>query len=132
MFDSIETIRTDSTSKSAVGISKGIAHNLNQGNVTKLRICKESLLTVPVVIYMKQDFYLLNVIDKQIKHLKASGLIEYWNRENIGNLQNVKQVIYPKTLTLKQFWGSFYILIIGWTISLIILMMEVAVEQVKV
>jgi hypothetical protein len=66
---------------------------------------------------MKQDFYLLEVIDKQIKYLTPSGLIEFWGSQHITIYQTTREVFYPKALSLLQFRGSFYIIMIGWLLS---------------
>jgi hypothetical protein len=46
--------------------------------------CKEKVMTIPVVIYARKDFYLHESINEKIKRLITAGLIEYWNIKDIN------------------------------------------------
>lgn len=101
----------------------------NQYNYT-FKICKEIFLTLPNVIYVRKNFYLTDAINLVISHLQSSGLIEYWNANDIG-----KQSMWmkmkgdgdngPKVISLEQLVGHFQLLGGGLLIAFITFLIEV-------
>jgi hypothetical protein len=88
-------------------------------------ICKEVFMTIPEVFYVKKDYFLLDELNRKIEMLKASGLIEFWSFHNINKeMMNVQETKFPKVLKLRQFKGSFNILLIGLGISFVVFVYE--------
>jgi hypothetical protein len=125
-----EKIRSDPSYKGAVLCAKEFAQYLNKPkNVKRMKIGKETVVMIPVVMYMRQDFYLVDSIDMVLKNVKPTGLIDFWGSQDVARHENTEEVFYPKALGLMQFEGSFYILVIGWTISLIAFIVEIRVKK---
>jgi hypothetical protein len=73
-------------------------------------MCKEPFLTLPVVIYARKNFFLLEAINERIEILKASGLLEFWLFEDIDrNFIKVKATTELKVFSLEHLSGSFLI-----------------------
>lgn len=83
-------------------------------------------MTISVVIYVKKDFYLLDALNEKIELLKAAGLIEFWNSQDIDeHFLKTKDSNHPKVLTLKRLLGCFHILAFGHGFSFIIFLIEI-------
>jgi hypothetical protein len=122
----VEKIRSDSSFKGAYTSTKEVARFLNKRrNVRKLKICKETVMMIPIVIYMRQDFCLLNAIDKTLKNVKPSGLIDFWGSNDVERDDYTKETFYPKALDLLDLSGSFYILLLGWLFCLFAFLLEI-------
>lgn len=92
---------------------------------TRNRICKEPFMTVPIIIYTKKDFYLLDKINEKIEFLKASGLIDFWHYQEVKKGAMFEAEFKgPRTLKIEHLLGCFQILLYGCFISLIILALE--------
>lgn len=101
---------------------------MNQKNdkISRYEICKEFVTTIPVVIYTKKDFYLLNALDEKIRLLKAAGLIDFWNFQDVDKrFLNDPDPKTPKTLQLHHLFGCFQILIAGWLVGLANFVVEI-------
>lgn len=86
-------------------------------------------MTVPIVIYMRKDFFLLESLNKKIKMMKVAGLIDLWRRQdNDEHVLHIKEPKHPKVLTLKHLYGSFYVLGCGMGLSAVVLMIELATQ----
>lgn len=93
-------------------------------------ICKEILFSLPIVIYAKKDFFLIDEINSKLSDLMASGLIEYWQSEMLKK-KKIDNVRGPKVLTYKMLSGCFHILLCGLLISLITFCVEVLYNKLK-
>lgn len=114
----IKRLTTDASLKVVVGRSSITAHYLNQmSRSAKNAISREVFMTVPIVIYSRQDFYLLNSINEEIEQLKASGLIDFWTYQSVKRDKTPTISSLPKALQVKHFKGSFYIVALGWSVS---------------
>ncbi|CRK90109.1 CLUMA_CG003827, isoform A [Clunio marinus] len=124
----IKRIKTDASFKAAHALSYLELIYKNQQNMSglQLHICKEFLTSnIPVVVYTRKKFYLLNALNKKLDILKAAGLTEYWNFQPINKrLLTLKEIELPKVLTLNHMLGSFYILFLGILISFAVFMLE--------
>jgi hypothetical protein len=128
----LEKIRSDPFFKGVYGKPKGFAQYLNKPlNVTKIKICRDTFLMIPVVIYMRQDFYLVSAINKILLKIEPSGLIDFWESQDVAKDQHTKEVFRPKALGLGHFKGSFYILLIGWTLSIVGMMVEILIKNLE-
>lgn len=97
----------------------------------RFKICKDVVATIPIVIFTKQDFYLMDELNEKIVFLRASGLIEYWQFQDIDkDFLNFKESCEPKVLTLTILEGCFHILLIGWFGSLIAFIFELISKYV--
>jgi hypothetical protein len=121
-------IKRDSSVKSVILETSTVIHQLNE-NISidnHFKMCKEIFSTVPVVFYTKKDFYLLEVLNEKIDILKSNGLIDYWYKQDMKiSSFKVSKLIQPKVLTVKNFTGSFFILLIGVFVSFFVLISEI-------
>lgn len=127
-----ERLKTDSSLKMALGKSRDTTHYQNRISTTgKATICKEVFMTIPVVIYTRKDFYLLNSLDYWIEQLRASGLIDFRSSETFEREQSMSRALPPKVLKVKDFRGSFYIIAFGWIAGTIVLLSERAINKLR-
>lgn len=120
----VNKIGDDSTYKAAYGGSLSVALYFNENN-SKFKICKQVFMTIPMVMYSLQNFYLLDAMNDKIEVLKSAGLVDFWlSRDIYKNISRAREVIYPKVLSFLHLRGIFDILLIGFAISLIVFMFE--------
>lgn len=132
----IDRIGSDPNFKGAYGQSlirilyfDQISPNRKKG---RFKICKEIFLTIPVVIYTKKNFYLLDALNEKIDILKASGLIDFWHFQDIDErLLNVKETRDPKVLTINHLSGCFQILFLGYFASFVVFAFELLLVKVR-
>lgn len=93
-------------------------------------LMKKSLAVIPIVIYTRKNFFLLDALNEKIDIFKTAGLIEYWFFKNY-NFVNVtaKRIEGPKKLTVDKLAGCFQILSFGCTISFVIFIIEVIIQK---
>jgi hypothetical protein len=124
----LEKMKTDSTFKGAYGgsITYFLYTNQNNAKTLKNNFCKDIFLTIPVVIYSKKDFYLLEAINEKIELLKSAGLINFWHYHQFieKGILKLEKLEYPKVFTLKHFDGCFGIFMCGCAISLVVFGVE--------
>lgn len=88
-------------------------------------ICKESLYTIPVVIYTKKNFYLLKQFNDVLGLLIQAGLIDFWRVRNFDvNGLNRKEHSRPKVIIIGQIEGCLKILITGYFIAGVVFVTE--------
>lgn len=88
-------------------------------------ICNEVFANVPMVIYTRKHFFLLDELNMNIELLKAAGLIDFWYFQFIDKkFSKSPEKARPIVLTLVQFQGCFGIFLSGIAISLIVFMIE--------
>lgn len=124
----IDKIRDDPTFKGAFGRSllKTLYDHQLSPNNTRNKICKEVFLNVPVVIYTRKDFYLLDRINEKIEFLKAGGLIEHWHQLEVakGALM-AKNLKIPQTFRIDELLSCFKILLLGCFVGLVFFIFEI-------
>lgn len=123
----LKKVQTNPFFKGAYGYWLPTVLHLNQINPIELRyeICKEPLMMIPLVIYTRKNFYLLEELNEKIEYFKAAGLIELWQFQDIDfKLLNYKSPNYPKVLSLHQLSGSFQILLWGLFVSCLVFLAE--------
>lgn len=92
---------------------------------SRYKICKESVLTIPIVVYTKKNFYLLEALNSIIENLKSSGFIELWQiRKDNDKFLKSGGSNQPQILRTSQFFGSVQVLMIGCVISFMIFVTE--------
>lgn len=90
-----------------------------------ISICKESLYTIPVVIYSRKNFYLLKEFNVILGRLIQAGLINFWRARDFDfSRLNRKENQPPKVLTLPQVQGCFKILVVGYLIGGVVFIIE--------
>lgn len=95
-------------------------------------ICRETVMTIPLVIYTKKDFYLLDALNEKIEFLKASGLIRFWQYQDVDKaLLMGTESRAPKVITINELLGGFKILLAGACLSLISFVIEVCIYKLR-
>lgn len=123
----LRKIQSDATFKGAYirSLTMTLYNNQISDKNSRFKICKEALMTTPVVIYTRKDFYLLDSFNEKIEIFKAAGLIDYWNFKNIDKKHlNYEETTNRKVLNLHHLFGCFQVLISGLIFSLIAFILE--------
>lgn len=87
-------------------------------------------MTVPIVIYAKKHFYLIQALNEKIESLKVAGLIEYWYSSQFLK-ELTKEQKSPEVLTMRHLSGCFQIWVAGCLISSVLLGVEFIVCKWK-
>jgi hypothetical protein len=98
-----------------------------------LKVCKEELSTVNVVMYFPKNFYLKTAIDKKLNQLATAGLLEFWI-QNFADMRfyHLKaQQSGPKNLEIQHLLGIFNIWLIGCAVAGIVLIIELIFDKVS-
>ena len=94
------------------------------------KVCKEMLMTYPVVIYTIKNFYLLESINMKLNLLNAAGLIEFWHSQVVDlRFSKVKVEKSNKKLSLKHLNAVFYIFSLGLFLALVVFTLEIVSES---
>lgn len=91
----------------------------------RVNFCKETLLTIPVVIYTKKNFFLIGAMNEQFENFKAAGLLTKWYKEDIHQ-DSTDEVTtgVPKVFSLHDLLGCFQVLGFGILISIVMFVIE--------
>lgn len=123
----LKQLQSGSLLKGAIGHSGSVIEYENQLTTKDSRyiVCKEAVLTIPVVIYAKKNFCLLHALNEKLEMLIPAGLIEFWYFQAIDKRLLSKNISHERrVLTIKQLSGALYILLLGYVISAIIFFYE--------
>lgn len=123
----VERVRMDSSFKGAIGRSymKLIYANKLRNLELRFIICSNAVVTFPVVIYARKNFFLLNKVDEKINYLNAAGLIDYWYFQDVGKQHlTLKVPKQPQVLTIGRLSGCFHILMFGLVASSVCFLSE--------
>lgn len=109
--------------RSLTGVLYQNQHNFNG---TRYLICKEIFLTIPVVIYVRKGFFLLQPLNERIAMLEAGGLINYWHSQIIDERYlKVIESQDPSAIQLHHLSGGFFLLLFGCLASSLAFICEV-------
>lgn len=98
----------------------GLIHNkMDEG--FKVKYLKDPFATVSAVLYFRKNFFLREHINTKITRLVSSGFLEYWNR-GLYKQHTGKQ---PKRLKVKDFYGTFALLLMGLIIGFVLFVFEI-------
>ena len=105
----------------------GILYQNQQNfNGTRYLICKEIFLTIPVVVYVRKRFFLLQPLNERIAMLEAGGLINYWHSLIIDErFLKVIESQEPSAIEIHHLSGGFFLLLFGCLISSLAFICEV-------
>lgn len=126
----LEKIQRDPYFKGVFGQSLDMILFWNQARPQAFRhkICKDIFLTIPVVIFARKNYFLLDALDEKLDILKAAGLIEFWNFQDVEKgILNFKESNGPKILTTRHLLGCFHILISGCIVSSLVFLLELSI-----
>lgn len=122
-------LKKDAVVSSVLGV---LYQNQEFKQKIRFKVCKEMLFMTPVVIYTRKNYYLLNAISSKLEILKSSGLINFWQSQDVDvMLLRTKEVIYPESLKLSDLMGVFSVLFLGLTISSLVLVYEILKHKLQ-
>lgn len=128
----LKNVQTNPYFKGAYGMSllSIMYYNQQRSEENRYKICKEVILNVPVVIYTRKNFFLIDAINDLIRNLKSAGLIEFWNFEEVDKkLLKLKKNSEPKVLTTFHLIGCFHVLFTGALLSFLIFLFEIFIHK---
>lgn len=102
------------------------ANQLNfKSNEKVFLICKEHFMTIPVVIFARKNFYLVDAISRKISIFQAAGLMEHWHSQWVDKRFLKAQLSkHLEKLTVNHLFGCFVLLIGGLLLSFSIFLLE--------
>lgn len=104
--------------------------NQKNFNGTRFLVCKEKFMTIPVVIYVRKRFYLLQSLNEHIWQLDAGGLLDYWHSQIIDTRYlNIIESQEPTAIELHHLTGCFLLLMIGAVIAAIAFVCELLYKR---
>lgn len=111
----------------------GVLYSNQQNyNTSVFLICKEKFMTLPVVIYIRKGFFLLEQLNEKIRQLQAAGLIEYWHSEIFDQRYlNIKVKEAPKRIQIEHLSGGFVIFTAGCVIASCAFVCEVLCKKMR-
>lgn len=87
--------------------------------------------TENLVLYYPKNFYLIGAVNQKLSALKSSGIIKYFIQNFIDDSMKINSVESgPRELNLKHLEGPFKILLIGYTASTIVMLIEIIYARV--
>lgn len=97
---------------------------------SRLVICKEVFMTIPIVIYTSKNFCLLDSLSDKIEVLKSTGLILKWHYEIIKkDFMKADDVAQPKVMTVQQLLGCFKLLGLGCVTGVFVFVVECLLKK---
>lgn len=107
-------------------------NEMSRGKLS-LRVCKEIVSVMSIVMYMQKGFYLKDTFNDLLLSFDAMGLLSHWYEHyaqkrflnvNTGNSG-------PKKMNLEHLFGVFNVLLIGHCIAVLIFLFEHLIAQIK-
>lgn len=123
----LRKIQSDPSFKGALGrtYTKLVYQNLQMPLEKRFHFCKEVLLNIPIVMYTRKNFFLVDELNEALEAFRTAGLIGKWYNDDLKlDSRNEKELIGPKTITLHDVFGSFQILSFGLIASFIVFIAE--------
>lgn len=87
-------------------------------NKTYYNVLNEAIAMLPIVIYFKQNSYLVEPFSEKLDILTSSGLIHHWLNPKTVTNRGIKSG--PKQITLKTLFGVFMLALCGNTVALLV------------
>ncbi|CAG9809741.1 unnamed protein product [Chironomus riparius] len=130
-FESTIRLLKENDKNGILEVYSDLLYQYNIKNLTNIQVCREHFLLIPIVIYAKKNFFLMQAINEKIEILRAAGLIEYWFLLSLSKEFENKMPNHPKVLTFDHLSGCFYIWIFGCSLSILALVFELMIEKLK-
>lgn len=112
----LKKIQDDPTFKGAFARPFSVVLYLNKkSSITEqFRICEDPYLTIPIVIYTRKGFYLLDALNAEISSIKSAGLIDFWHQKYVNKrFLHTMYLNCPQPLHLRQLNGCFKTYFVG-------------------
>jgi hypothetical protein len=106
-------------------------NHMAQGKLS-LRVCKEVVSVISIVMYMQKGFHLKDTFNNLLLFFDSMGLLSHWYDEHAERkFLNVKSGSSgPKKMSLEHLFGIFNVLLIGHGIGILIFVFEHLVSQI--
>lgn len=83
-------------------------------------------MTIPTVIYVPKDFYLIDAMNELIEDFKSAGLIQYWHFKSVIKKDMiVRDSKHPKVIKMHHLAGCFQLWIFGLFLGFVTFIVEV-------
>lgn len=100
-------------------------------NGTTFIILSEPLSTTPVTMYFWKNSYLTKVLSDLIQNMIASGLVEYWIKNELRNEAQAANNDEPRPMTLRDLSAPFFLCCAGLLISFLVFVLELIFHHYK-
>lgn len=132
-FDAIlEKITSPNFKGSLMHTSSLIAYKNGLENGTKSIFCKEYLMTIAMVAYLRKNFYLTEIVNEKIGIFHATGLIDFWDRQSKTAIEkHVAVSDNRKPISLKNLEGMFIVYLYACIGSVMCWIAEIILRYAK-
>lgn len=101
-------------------------------NRTKSIFCKEYLMTVAMVAYLRKNFYLTDIVNEKIGIFHAAGLIGFWDRRSKTAIERHATVSdEQKPITFNNLEGMFVVYLYACGASIMCWLAEIILNFMK-
>lgn len=109
----------------AFGLEQSVGEYFNENRTIDelLKFSKDTFMMIPVVIYTKKNFYLLDALNVKLELFSSAGFFGFWQYKNLKSSTRLDDKS-PKVLSLENLLGSFQILSFGLFLSFLVFMIE--------
>lgn len=133
-MDNLLRFLITSNSRAALAFSESeILYRMQMESNITISICPEVFITLPIVIYTRKNFYLIDALNAQIKSLQASGLIDYWQANAfVKTSKQPTEREMRQTLKLSHLSGCFQLYVCFVLISFLVFVGEFFMSKIDV
>ena len=127
-------IHSDSDFKGTMGrpLTNTLFFNQKVSKDKRRIICRETYMSIPLVILAQKNFYLLDAFNEKLDIMNQAGLIDFWYREDVKKSDLKDEATKTRTvLSLTDFLACFQVLIFGLIASFIVFLIELIQEVCK-
>lgn len=118
---------TSSDFKGALADQRSLIIHANKIKSTdKALMLREPFLTLPSVLYVTKNFYLIDTLNEELENIKSCGLMKLWQWKYVDkDFEKVEVSKQPKVIEVQHLLGCFQILIWGLFLSSLIFALEI-------
>jgi hypothetical protein len=98
-----------------------------------LKVCKEQLFTVNIVMYFPKNFYLREAIDQKLSELSTAGLLQYHIQKSaeMKFFRMTNEQKGPKKLNIHHLVGVLNIWMMGCALSVVTFFLEIVSSNIR-
>jgi Ligand-gated ion channel len=113
----------------AIETNSRIMTKIQKMNTTFI-LCKERLMSLQMVWYLRKNSMYTEVLNEKINWLMSSGIFRYWVKQEFGNgLLKKSDGVKLNKINLDHLSGIFYILFFGYFLATLAFIVEIYLKE---